>query len=175
MREIWLLPNRRAIVLASMVPLCIALVGAMLLLVARTSEGAAARWVGVAVGAAGLIMQGLVLGTLRRPRIAYEAGHVLFYLRRGGPLRVPVEVVEAFIVGQGPADLPVLSYQPKTWNLIARLSRRHPEWAERNVKAALGQWADGYVTVRGVWCEPLTSDVVHRLNRRLEEVKSSPP
>jgi hypothetical protein len=40
------------------------------------------------------------------------------------------------------------------------------------VKPAFGNWSEGYVTVRGTWCEPLDSEVVRRLNRRLKEVKT---
>jgi hypothetical protein len=107
----------------------------------------------------------------RRPRIAFEGNQVLFFLRSGRPIAVPVEIVESFFAGQSPAHLPAIKNQPQTVNLIARLSQRHKEWAQQAVKPALGQWCDGYVTIRGTWCEPLDSDVIRRLNRRLKEVK----
>jgi hypothetical protein len=96
---------------------------------------------------------------------------VLFYLRSGPPIAVPLEVVEAFFAGQGPAHLPVVSNQPRSVNLVARLSRRNPEWAQQPVKPALGNWVDGYVTIRGSWCEPLNGETIRRLNRRLKELK----
>jgi hypothetical protein len=108
---------------------------------------------------------------LFRPRIAFSNGDVLFYVRSGRPIGVPVNVVEAFFAGQGPAHLPAVSKQPQTVNLIARLSQRATEWACQEVKPALGKWAEGYVTIRGTWCEPLNGDVIRKLNRRLKEVK----
>jgi hypothetical protein len=118
----------------------------------------------------------MVAGLLRqmwRPRIAYQNGHVMFYLRAGQPFAVPVEIVEGFFVGQNPATLP--SGRPsryRTATLVARLSQRAVEWARRDVKPALGKWCDGYVTVFGTWCEPITEELPRRLNRRLKEVKS---
>jgi hypothetical protein len=56
-------------------------------------------------------------------------------------------------------------------NLIARLSQRHTEWASQKVRPSLGRWCDGYVTIRGTWCEPLNSELIRRINRRLKEVK----
>jgi hypothetical protein len=97
---------------------------------------------------------------------------VLFYLRSGQPLAVPVEIVEAFFVGQGPATLPGGLATQETANLVARLAQRATEWAERDVKRALGRWCGGYVTIRGTWCEPLNTDLVRRINRRLAEVKN---
>jgi hypothetical protein len=116
-------------------------------------------------------MGGLLL-QLRRARIGYHGGHVLFFLSSGGPIGVPVAIVEAFFVGQGPATLPGgVGKQQQTYNLVARLSQRATDWAEREVKPALGQWCGGYVTIRGTWCEPLNDDVIRRLNRRLKEVR----
>jgi hypothetical protein len=84
---------------------------------------------------------------------------------------VPVGIVESFFSGQGPAHLPAMTKQPQTVNLIARLSQRQKEWASQKVRPALGSWCDGYVTIRGTWCEPLNSELIRRINRRLKEVK----
>ena len=115
----------------------------------------------------GLLALGL-LGQFRRPRIAYCDGDVLFHLRAGAPIAVPAEIVEAFFIGQGPAYLP-RTHGPdaETVNLVARLSQKAPEWMHVGVKPALGHWCEGYVTIRGTWCEPLTGDVIRRLNARL--------
>jgi hypothetical protein len=116
----------------------------------------------------------ILLRQLRRPRIAFSNGQVLFYLRSGSPIAVPASVVEAFFLGQGPALLLGGSQNKhQSVNLVARLSQREAQWARREVKPALGRWCDGYVTVRGTWCEPLNGDVVRRLNRRLKEVNST--
>jgi hypothetical protein len=123
--------------------------------------------------AAGLLLVIMLVKQLTRPRIAFRDGHVLFYLRGGAPIAVPVEIVEGFFLGQGPASLPGnIGSREETVNLIARLSQRHTEWARQEVKPALGGWCDGYVTIRGTWCERLDGELIRRLNRRLKEVQS---
>jgi hypothetical protein len=97
---------------------------------------------------------------------------VFFNLRAGSPIAVPAGVVEAFFLGQGPANLPNVGGKPaETVNLVARLSQKAPEWAKVAVKPALGNWCEGYVTIRGTWCEPLNGEVIRRLNRRLRELR----
>jgi hypothetical protein len=59
-------------------------------------------------------------------------------------------------------------------NLVARLSQKAPEWMQAPVKQALGEWREGYVTIRGTWCEPLTIEVIRRLNARLRELHTAP-
>lgn len=171
MRETWLRPNRRAI-LFGCVPLLVAIgIGGWLALGLPT-VASGWRWLGGGIIALGMLAISLLLNELRRPRIAYANGRVLFYLSRGGPIAVPLGIVEAFFVGQGPATLPAgIGKQQQTYNLVARLSHRATDWADREVKPALGQWCGGYVTIRGTWCEPLDDNVIRRLNRRLKEVQ----
>jgi len=168
MTEVWLYPNRRVLVLALVPATAVALLGVLLL---ATAESAALRpfaWGLLGLGA--VLMIGLA-NQLRRPRIAFQDGNVLFNLRAAAPIAVPAEVVEAFFLGQGPAHLPPVGGQPaETVNLIARLSQKSPEWARIDVKPALGNWCEGYVTIRGAWCEPLDGELIRRLNRRLREV-----
>jgi hypothetical protein len=167
-RETWLKPNRRAILFACVPPFVLAMIGVWLALQSEASSRW--PWLGIAFSAMNVGLLLLLVRQLWRPRIAFHGGKVLFYLRGGFPIAVPVDVVEAFFAGQSPAHLPGLTKQPKTVNLIARLSRRHTEWAERDVKPSLGQWCDSYVTIRGTWCEPLNAEIIRRLNRRLKEV-----
>ncbi len=174
MREIWLRPNRRAILFGCVPPLIFTVVGACLAFAHSDSESSVLRWLGYSGIVAGPAVIGLMLTQLRHPRIAFREGMVLFYVRIGQPIAVPVDIVESFFFGQGPAHLPAVTKQPQTVNLIARLSQRHTEWATQKVRPALGNWSDGYVTIRGTWCEPLNSDVIRRINRRLKEVKNEP-
>ncbi len=169
MPEVWLRPNRRVLLLA-MVPFL--MMGILGLLQMRSDSTTLPKWLGTAV----LVGNGvLIVGLIRQvvqPRIAYRDGSVLFYLKSGGPIAVPLEVVEAFFQGESLAHLPGESrHHTKSVNLIARLSQRETDWHRRDVKKALGQWDEGYVTVRGTWCEPIDTEVIHRLNRRLTEVK----
>jgi hypothetical protein len=168
MREVWLKTNHRAILFGCTPPVILAIMG--LWMTWAASDHSAWRWTGFAAILIGALTALFLLLQLRRPRVAFDAGNVLFYMRGGPPIAVPLEVVEAFFAGQGPAHLPGVANQPRTVNLIARLSRRNPEWAEQSVKLALGTWTDGYVTIRGSWCEPLDSETIRRLNRRLKEV-----
>ncbi len=171
MREIWLSPNRRAIWFGCVPPLVMASLGAWLTF--GTSESATGLWskVGIGLLVFGVGLAALLACLLRRPRIAYHEGEVLFYLRSGPPIAVPAHIVEAFFMGRGPVELPGLRVRDETVNLVARLSQRHADWARREVKPALGKWDESYVTIRGTWCEPLNTSLVRRLNHRLHEVK----
>jgi hypothetical protein len=173
MSEIWLKTNRRAIWFGCLLPLVAELVGLWLLLEADEGSWSWLRWVGGALCLIGVLAFTTLMRELRRPRIAYRDGSVLFYLQSEGPIAVPANIVEAFFLGQGPVKLPSgAGAQQRTTNLVARLAQRETDWARRDVKAALGAWCDGYVTIRGTWCEPLNNEVVRRLNHRLKEVQS---
>ena len=137
---------------------------------AMSVETLALHLFGGAVAVVGVIaMTGLAIQWVR-PRIGFRGDQVVFNLRAGAGVAVPVEVVEAFFLGQGPAHIPQLTgNSAETVNLIARLSQKAPQWAKVEVKPALGHWCEGYVTIRGAWCEPLDNEVIRRLNRRLRE------
>jgi hypothetical protein len=171
MLETWLRPNRRAILFGCVPPLIVATIGACLALALGESAGSLWRYLGILLIVISLPMVGIMLTQLRHPRIGFRDGMVLFYMRVGRPIAVPVEIVESFFFGQGPAHLPAVPKQPQTVNLIARLSQRHTEWASQKVQPSLGSWCDGYVIIRGTWCEPLNSELIRRINRRLKEVK----
>jgi hypothetical protein len=171
MREVWLHANRRVLLMAIVPALGLALVGAALL---GAADGGVVRGVAWALVGVGVVLTIGLTGQLRRPRIAFRDGEVLFNLRTGAPVTVPVEVVEAFFLGQGPANLPSVGGKPaETVNLVARISQKAPEWAKVEVKPALGNWCEGYVTIRGTWCEPLDGEVIRRLNRRLREIREA--
>ena len=125
MRETWLRPNRRAILFGCVPPLVLAAIGAWLAFALGESAGNFWHWLGLFLMVASLAMIGIMLTQLRHPRIAFRDGMVLFYVRIGQPIAVPVEIVESFFFGQGPAHLPAVPKQPQTVNLIARLSQRH--------------------------------------------------
>ena len=168
MTEIWLRSNRR-ILAVGLIPGAAICTAAAALFATTASLGL--RYISVAGLVVGAMLMGIVIRQLWRPRVAYSGGLVLFFLRAGEPIAVPVQVVEAFFLGQGPAYLPgTTEDSEETVNLVARLSQKYPEWMRHDVKPALGKWCEGYVSIRGTWCEPLTNDVIRRLNRRLNEV-----
>lgn len=169
--EVWLHANRRVLLMALVPTLGLAMVGFALM---RIAESGIVQGLGWGLGGAGVLLAIELIVQLRRPRIAFQNGEVLFNLRAGKPVAVPVECVEAFFLGQGPANLPNVGGKPKeTVNLVARLSQKAPQWAKVAVKPALGAWCEGYVTIRGTWCEPLDGEVIRRLNRRLREIRES--
>jgi hypothetical protein len=173
MSETWLKTNRRAIWFGCAPPFVIALIGLWIMLQANHEGWSWMRWLGLGLCIVGVFVIAILVHELRRPRIAYQDGSVLFYLQSSQPIAVPVMIVEAFFLGQGPTKLPAgIDDQQRTRNLVARLAQRETGWARREVKPALGQWCDGYVTIRGTWCEPLNNDLVRRLNRRLKEVQT---
>lgn len=113
---------------------------------------------------------GLSAWLLFRPRLAYRDGQLLVYLRMGGPIAVPIEVVECFFLGQGPALLPPtvdVAGRAETATVVVRLAEAAQSWKQREVRPALGQWCEGYITIRGTWCEPINGALVKKLNERL--------
>ncbi len=173
MRETWVKPNRRAILLGCLPPLILAGIGVVMAFALQDPISNVWRWMGFILIGVGFLVVGILLCQLMQPRIGFQDGMVLFYLRAGAPIAVPVAVVESFFFGQGPAHFPAMAQQPQTVNLVARLSQRHTEWASQDVRSSLGKWDEGYVTIRGTWCEPFNSEMIRTLNRRLKEVKDA--
>lgn len=173
MREIWLRNNRRVLWLSMIPPSIVAGIGLFLILGMPHS----ADWLRI-VGWVLLGMSVLFLAAVtwqgRMPRLAYADGDLVVHLTGQRPDRVPIDVVECFFLGTGRApvagqeggDVPIR-------NLVVRLAERAQEFHERPVKAALGTWHEGYITIHGAWCEPLTLELVNRLNARLAEVQRS--
>ncbi len=125
------------------------------------------------LGSAGFLS---TLWVARRPRLGYYRGELLVYLQAGKPIHVPIDVVEVFFLGQGP----VAGKDPRNRganagiaaaNVVVRLSEAATEWHRRDVNVVLGVWQEGYITLRGLWCEPLNGDVLQRMNRRLAKIK----
>ena len=86
--------------------------------------------------------------------------------------RLPLEVVECFFMGQGPTELPAEYLRDtEAVNVVVRLAERASRWKQRDVHPLFGRWCDGYITIRGAWCEPLNQEVVERLNHRLADAK----
>ena len=165
MKRVWLKPNRRILGLAIAPVLGIGLTGVVLVM---RETPIPLWWVGIALVGLTVLLSLALFQQWMRPRIGYGDGRVLFYMTAGQPIPVPIDVVEAFFLGRGPADLPEIdAVETESLNLVARLSRKHPEWAQKEVKKTLGSWCDGYVTIRGTWCETLDESLIRELNRNL--------
>ena len=172
---VWLHTNRRAplagLIVAALVELC----GTFVLMGGFFFEPAWLWWmIGGVMSVAGTIAVVSLALVLARPRIAHADGHILFYLRHDGPIRVPLEVVEGFLLGQGHAwGEHGAGPDWETSTLVVKLAEKFEDWARVEVEPALAAWCNHYVTIRGTWCEPLSVEVVGRLNARLAEV--APP
>jgi hypothetical protein len=168
-RECWLRTNVRATSLGFVVPGLLAAAGVVLIVLLPGAAGAGVwRWVGAALLLASAAMTAAVVYMLRLPRLAYEAGQLLIYLRGTAPLRVPVELVECFFLGNAPSMMPgARSSESKATSIVVRLAERAKDWESRDVNPALGQWQCGYITIRGTWCEPISRETMQRLNDRL--------
>jgi hypothetical protein len=51
------------------------------------------------------------------------------------------------------------------------LAESADQWKQVPVQSSLGQWCDGYIIIRGTWCEPLSGELVNQLNERLVRVQ----
>src|SRR5437016_13714119 len=100
--EVWLRPNRRAMLLGMILPLLFAFlaIGAAAYSVAA---GFSLWWgvVGSLLAAFGLYLIASLAFSLSVPRLAYEDGDLLVFVVSREPVRVPIDVVEVFFVGQG--------------------------------------------------------------------------
>jgi hypothetical protein len=173
MPEVWLRPNRRALLLGMIMPALAVLAGAWGVAYAIVTQ-ASIWWMlpGGLIALVGIYLIGSLGFSLSLPRVAYEPGELLVYLGSQEPVRVPIEVVEVFFVGQGPSNLPKMKgREPETTNIIVRLAESAGEWKHRDVDPRFAHWCEGYVTLRGAWCEPIGETALRRLNKRLVEVQ----
>ncbi len=170
--EVWLRTNSRALWFGMLPPAIVATAG--LLMVVGLPGRMPATWVravGLVMLSAGLCLVVLLLVQLRRPRLAYRDGELLVWLALGAPVRVPIDIVECFLLGQTPSLLPGKRHEnTETASLVIRLAEAATEWHQQEVKPQLGAWCSGYITIRGTWCEPLNIALVNRLNERLSAV-----
>jgi hypothetical protein len=173
MTEVWLKTNRRALGLGMVPP---AIVGMFSAAALAWSIATGKHWlvqlVLVVVTAAPLWMIGELLYAITRPRVGYEGGDLLVFLEPARPTRVPIDIVEVFFLGQGPSVLPKLKgREPETQNVIIRLAESASDWKHRDVRPSFGEWCEGYITIRGSWCEPITPGLMRRLNERLAAIQ----
>lgn len=174
MDETWLKTNRLPYVMGAAAALLSGAVGVFVGTGAvGTLENGLLRLGGWLVASVSLLTLVHLARQAWRPRLACRAGELLVNLRPGEPIRVPLAVVEGFLLGKGASFLPGKRLaQMEASTLVIRLSERAAEWAKVDVEPKLGSWCGHYVTIRGAWCEPLSVDLVNRLNARLAEVQS---
>ncbi len=169
--EVWLSPNRRIYAVASVI---LGIVTLGLAIFAFLGVWLPNYWLAAIAGALTIVSAwtcGILLYAMRRPRLAYGDDQLWVYLDPQDPVGVPIEIVECFFLGQGPSFLPpVQGKEQETQNIIVRLAESAVDWKHREVPDRFGHWCEGYITIRGAWCEPITRDRMQELNRRLAEV-----
>ncbi len=147
-------------------------IGLILALTPTVDAGSAVRGAGFVCVSLGVLLLGLIAIQLRIPRLAYSNGELLVYLRAGAPIRLPIQYLECIMLSSGSGPLPKpASSSVAVRNLSIRVAEKAINYHHRQVKPTLGRWEDGYITIHGTWCEPLTLDVARRLNDRLAEVQ----
>jgi hypothetical protein len=172
--EVWLRQNRRVFFMAAVAPALLLVLGLAVALDAFSTAPTAARVLAGTLAVLGGILSAVLIWYARQPRLAYDGRHLIVYLRSGGPIAVPIEAVECFFLGSGLRELPGRAgREVEVAQLVVRLAERATEWAQANVKPALGKWCGGYITIYGTWCEPLSLELVRRLNVRLAEALES--
>lgn len=172
MPEIWLHANRRALTVALGLALfLLAAGGSAIALGGRIPWGIWLQGAGILTVLCSAYMAVSLLYQRTLPRLAYERGYLVVYLNGYVPQRVPIEVVELFFAGQGDSHVALApSDQTRSRTVVVRLAEAATEWHARPTRPAWGLWREGYIIVRGTWCEPLSPEVFQQLNRRLAEV-----
>lgn len=170
-RETWLLPNRRVYAIGLVIAGTIA---AGLVICAVVAALVGWWWISglsAGLGIAAAWSVGTFVAAMRQPRLAFGAEQLWVYLDPRVPIGVPIEIVECFFLGQGPSFLTEgKQKEAETQNIIVRLAESAVDWKHREVPDRYGHWCEGYITLRGAWCEPITRERMQALNRRLAEV-----
>jgi hypothetical protein len=170
--EVWLRTNVRPLLVTLIIALVFAVAGISAIAISdRFWFGLGLKIVGWITLVVSALFALMLAYQMTLPRLVYRDGELLVYLASSQPARVPIELVELFFAGQGVSTLPASTELPtKSRTVVIRLAEAATEWHFREVKPAWGEWREGYVIIRGTWCEPLTTDVLKSLNRRLREV-----
>ncbi len=167
MKEVLLRPNVRILYGGMIPPAVVVAAGAALGLLATAVWLAVIGWV---LAAFGVVAMATLFWLSLQPRLAYRDGRLLVYVQFGGPTAVPLDVVECVFLGTGPMRLPG-ERTVKTANLVMRLAEKETEWVARPAAPQLARWGDGYITLYGAWCEPLSIPRVQLLNQRMHDIK----
>lgn len=169
-REIWLRGNPRPMRFAIGAAVFVEAAGCVIIALALVNHWGVPMFVlgGVLSVVASLLMIGAVF-QMNLPRLAREGNELLVFLGMT-PERVPLSAVECFFLGQGPSMLPDLNgRESETTNVIVRLAESAVDLKHKDVDAKYAHWCEGYITLRGAWCETITKDRMIALNRQLSE------
>lgn len=169
MTEIWLQSNRRVylvpIVAAEILSVAAIIVG---LVFHQNTAGV------LGFSLFSLISAGFWLASKQAARIAFDGRNVRFYTGLAQPAVIPLELVEGFWIGKGPAYLQGKDdYKTETTTLTVRIAERAPEWEKLPTDVRVAAWCGHHITFRGIWTEPLNVDVANRLNQKLYDAQQA--
>ncbi|GIW93642.1 MAG: hypothetical protein KatS3mg110_1683 [Pirellulaceae bacterium] len=167
--QIQLRCNRRAVAAAGILPLLLAALGVVFCVIGRS------WWLWAAgtflVGLALLVLVSLVV-VWRTPLLVLDDRMLVVRMNWAVPEKIPIECVECFFLGEGQTELPASAGRTaKTRTVVVRLAEAARAHQERPVPHWLGRWKDGYITINGAWCEPITCQLLTAFNERLREVQ----
>ncbi len=171
-RQVLLSNNRRAAGMLLGLSVLPAGIGGLVLIWAVMNRATTVGGISGAVLAMGTLASLFAWRWWRTPRLALRDQELEVHLRRGSPWLVPLDIVECFFLGQAPSTMRDQKGQEmETRNVVVRLAERASTWHQQDTERALGRWCDGYITVYGTWCEPLSKELVERMNHQLVEAK----
>ncbi|MBC19565.1 MAG: hypothetical protein CMJ74_04785 [Planctomycetaceae bacterium] len=162
--ETWLKPNRR-VLFVCLAPLLILVALAIWLCQA---ESPIRFWVGVGLLPTALLFSLMLVSRTLRRRLGYRCGNLWVDLGPGKPVSVPIDAVECFFLGS--RETPVSGrwgLQSRAVSIVVRLTEKAVHYHDRAVTPSLGTWREGYITILGSWCEPISPALVAQLNKRL--------
>lgn len=170
MKQVWLRPNRRVLLLAMVLPALVAIASIVMAILSASGSGLQITW--AVVAAISLLLVAQLVKHYFQPRLARSGDHLLVYLKSGRPFHLPLEVVEVFFLGATDANVPGGGEAGgKVSALVIRLAENTKDWRERAVKPSLGKWDESYVRIYGAWCERLCMGKVGGLNEKLRNAK----
>jgi hypothetical protein len=167
MIETWLNPNRRILTVALLLPLAMAVCGALLV---GTRTGPGYRSGGLCLLLFSALLGSWFIRNMFLPRLGYQRGSLLLRLGGAVPVAVPIQCVECFFLGRANlAHSGIAGLESKVSSVMIRLDETAKDWKMRKIKSRLGSWEEGYIVVRGTWCEPINDQLVASLNKRLRQ------
>jgi len=169
----WLKTNSRPLLVSMSFPALLLLLGLPCWWLSPTTGWwSILSWLSLIAVVFSLIAIPSLLWLLLVPRLSYRSGFLLVYSDYLVPYPVPIDVVECFFLGNGPSLMAWAGDGedgPNTNTLVVRLAESQTQWHQKPCRPALGHWCDGYIVLRGTWCEPLTGELLANLNQWLVE------
>lgn len=167
MIETWLNPNRRILTVALVLPLAMAVSGVLLV---GLCAGPGYRSGGLCLLLFSALLGSWFIRNMFVPRLGYQRGFLLVRLGGAAPVAVPIQSVECFFLGrENLAHSGIAGLKSKVSSVVIRLDETAKDWKTRKIKSRLGSWEEGYIVVRGTWCEPIKDQLVASLNERLRQ------